>query len=227
MSSPRHVLLVEDDLQTAQFIGASLTEAACQVDHAADGPAGLKLARSGNYDCLVLDRNLPGIDGLNLLRTLRGAEFDAPVLILSALGSTDERVRGLNGGADDYLVKPFASAELVARVDSLMRRHARRSTLTAGLSCDDLHVDLARGLASRAGKPLTLSPRGMQLLTFFLHHKGKAVTRRMILEQVWHYDFDPGTNVIDVHVSNLRKVIDLPGLPRLLHTVRGVGYRLG
>lgn len=227
MSSPHHVLLVEDDLATTRFVGASLAAANCVVDHAADGFAGLNLARGGDYDCLVLDRNLPGIDGLSLLHELRDAKCAAPVLILSALGSTDERVRGLNGGADDYLVKPFASAELVARVQSLMRRHMRRPETHAQLSFADLQLDLARGQASRAGRPLTLSPRAMQLLAFFLQHKGKAVTRRMILEQVWHYDFDPGTNVIDVHVSNLRKVIDLPGLPRLLHTVRGVGYRLG
>lgn len=227
MSVPRHVLLVEDDPHTARFVGASLKDAGCVVEIAVDGLAGLALARAGNHECVVLDRNLPEMDGLSLLQRLRSEGYDTPVLILSALGSTDERVRGLNCGADDYLVKPFASTELVARVDSLLRRSARRANPTTRLSCEDLHLDMQRGLATRAGEPLSLSPRGMQLLAFLLRHKGKVVTRRMILEQVWQYDFDPGTNVIDVHVSNLRKVIDPPGMPRLLQTVRGVGYRLG
>ncbi len=222
----QHVLLVEDDPQTADYISASLSEAGCVVDHASDGAMGLKMARTGEHHCLVLDRMIEKIDGLAVLRMLRTEGCDTPVLILSAIGSTDERVRGLREGADDYLVKPFASAELVARVEALMRRRPAHSAVLTELSCHDLQMDVVSGHITRAGKSIHLSPRGTQLLAFLFRNKGKAVTRRMILEQVWHYDFDPGTNVIDVHISNLRRAIDPPGLTPLLHTVRGVGYRL-
>ncbi|MDP3908557.1 response regulator transcription factor [Novosphingobium sp.] len=222
----KKVLLIEDDPKTARFICASLQEAGFAVDCAYNGIDGLNLARSGAHHCIVLDRLMEGVEGLTLLRTLRGEGCDIPVLILSAIGSTDERVRGLRAGADDYLTKPFASAELLARIESVLRRKSPDGPAQARLSCDDLRMDLMTGQVSRAGQPLSLSPRGSQLLAFFLRHKGEVVTRRMILEQVWHYDFDPGTNVIDVHVSNLRRSIDMPGLPRLLHTIRGLGYRL-
>lgn len=223
----KKVLLIEDDPQTAQFIGQSLLEAGFAVERADNGIDGLKLARSGTYHCIVLDRLMEGMDGLALLRALRDEEDNTPVLILSAIGSTDERVRGLRAGADDYLTKPFASTELIARIESLMRRNVAGVPAQVELSCEDLRMNVMTGQVTRAGQPLSLTPRGAQLLGFLLRHKGEVVTRRMILEQVWHYDFDPGTNVIDVHVSNLRRSIDLPDMAGLLHTIRGVGYRLG
>lgn len=223
----KKVLLIEDDPQTAKFIGQSLQEAGFAVERADNGIDGLKIAQTGAHHCVVLDRLMEGIDGLSLLRVLREEEYNTPVLILSAIGTTDERVRGLRAGADDYLTKPFASSELIARVESLIRRNSTSAPAQVELSCEDLRMDVMAGRVTRGDKPLSLSPRGLQLLGYLLRHKGEVVTRRMILEQVWHYDFDPGTNVIDVHVSNLRRSIDLPGMPRLLHTVRGVGYRLG
>ncbi len=222
----RKVLLIEDDPNTASFIRQSLEEAGFTVDCAFNGIDGLNRARSGAQQCIVLDRLMEGIEGLSLLRSLRSEGSTVPVIILSAIGSTDERVRGLQAGADDYLTKPFASSELLARIESLLRRNAPSVPAQVELCCGDLRMDLMTGQVSRAGKLLNLPPRGSQLLAFFLRHKGEVVTRRMILEQVWHYDFDPGTNVIDVHVSNLRRLIDQPGLPRLLQTIRGAGYRL-
>lgn len=221
------VLLIEDDAQTARFIGQSLEEAGFAVEHADNGLDGLTTARACAHHCVVLDRLMEGLDGLSLLRALRAEGCNTPVLILSALGATDERVRGLRAGADDYLTKPFASTELVARIESLMRRNCSSAPAQVELWCEDLHMDVLSGRVTRGDKPLSISPRGSQLLAYFLRHKGEVVTRRMILEQVWHYDFDPGTNVIEVHVSYLRRSIDLPGMPRLLHTIRGVGYRLG
>lgn len=223
----KKVLLIEDDPQTARFIGQSLLEAGFAVERADNGIDGLKIARADVHHCIVLDRLMEGIDGLSLLRALRDEGDNTPVLILSAIGTTDERVRGLRAGADDYLIKPFASSELIARIEALVRRNSAGVPALVELSCEDLHMDVITGRVTRDDKLLNLSPRGAQLLGYLLRHKGEVVTRRMILEQVWHYDFDPGTNVIDVHVSNLRRSIDLPGMPRLLHTIRGVGYRLG
>lgn len=223
----KKILLIEDDLHTARFVAHSLLDAGFAVEHVDNGISGLNRTRSGTYRCIVLDRLMEGMDGLTLLRTLRGEEDNTPVLILSAIGSTDERVRGLRAGADDYLIKPFASTELIARIESLMRRNMAGVPAEVELSCEDLRMDVMTGRVTRAGQPLGLTPRGLQLLAFLLRHKGKVVTRRMILERVWHYDFDPGTNVIDVHISNLRRSIDLPGMTCLLRTIRGVGYRLG
>ena len=223
----KNVLLIEDDLHTAKFVSRALLEAGFAVEHIDNGIGGLEYARSGNYRCIVLDRLMEGMDGLTLLRTLRADEDNTPVLILSAVGSTDERVRGLRAGADDYLIKPFASTELIARIESLVRRNTAGIPAEIELSCEDLRMDVMSGRVTRAGQLLSLTPRGLQLLAFLLQHRGEVVTRRMILERVWHYDFDPGTNVIDVHVSNLRRAIDLPGMAPLLHTIRGVGYRLG
>lgn len=222
----KQVLLIEDDPQAARFISAVLGEAGFAVQWIDNGAEGLRAARLGQHHCLVLDRQLEGIDGLGLLTLLRSEGKDLPVLILSAMASTDERVRGLRAGADDYLAKPFAPAELIARIEALLRRRSAEAALPGALSCGDLHMNVMTGMVTRGGMPVSLSPRSSQLLAFLLHHKDEVVTRRAILEQVWRYDFNPGTNVIDVHISNLRRSIDPPGLPRLLHTIRGIGYRL-
>jgi two-component system OmpR family response regulator len=197
------------------------------VDHAADGKDGLLLATTEKYDALVVDRMLPGVDGLTVIRTLRASANSTPVLILSALGEVDDRVKGLKAGGDDYLVKPFAFSELLARLEALARRASTSAdSEPTTLRAADLEMDLLRREVRRAGKPIDLQPREFQLLEFLLRHAGQVVTRTMLLEGVWDYHFDPQTNVIDVHISRLRAKID-KGFDRpLLHTVRGAGYRL-
>lgn len=222
------VLLVEDDAHTAAFIAKGLREDGHAVDHAVDGKQGLFLASTEPFDAVVLDRMLPGLDGLTLLRTLRGAGNAMPILLLTALGDTDHRVEGLRAGADDYLVKPFAYAELSARLDGIVRRNrsdgGREPTrLRAG----DLELDLLSREAHRGGRRIELQSREFRLLEYLLRHAGQVVTRTMLLEAVWDYHFDPQTNVIDVHISRLRQKIDHGFARPLLHTVRGAGYRLG
>ncbi len=219
------LLVIEDDRQTRAFLRAGLEESGYVVACAADGGVGLEAARRLRSDAIILDRMLPATDGLTLLQTLREEGIDTPVLILSAIGSTDERVRGLRAGSDDYLVKPFEMSELVARLEVLLRRRSALSALTH-LEFEDLSLDLLASRASRAGKALALQPRALQLLEFLMRNPRQIVTRSMILHTVWNYDFDPRTNVIDVYVSNLRREINRPGLTPLLHTVRGVGFRL-
>jgi two-component system OmpR family response regulator len=222
----RDILIIEDDPATAAYLRAGLEEEGYAVRLATEGQGGLQLALANDFDGIVLDRMLPELDGLALLETLRAEGCDTPVIILSAIGSTDERVRGLKAGSDDYLVKPFAMTELLARLEVLHRRRAA-SPAAARLTCSDLTLDLRTSVAERAGQVLLLQPRAIQLLQFLMRHQGQVVTRLMIFQKVWNYDFDPGTNVIDVYVSNLRKEVDRPGLVPLLQTVRGVGYRLG
>ena len=223
----QRVLIVEDDEPTANYIVKGLTEQGMVVDRAANGRDGLFLATDGSYDAIVLDRMLPQMDGMAVLGALRAANITTPVLILSALGSADERVAGLTAGSDDYLTKPFAFAELLARLKILMRRGATTPAVETRLTCDDLEMDLLSRKVKRAGKPIDLQPREFRLLEHLLRHADQVVTRTMLLEHVWDYHFDPGTNVIDVHISRLRRKID-DGHPRpLLHTVRGAGYRLG
>ena len=221
------ILVIEDDKDVASFIRNGLVQAGCNVDHAGNGRDGLFLATTESYDALVVDRMLPGIDGLTVIRTLRASSNTTPVLILSALGEVDDRVKGLKAGGDDYLVKPFAFSELLARLEALARRaksgaDAPPTTLKVG----DLEMDLLRREVRRAGKPIDLQPREFQLLEFLLRHAGQVVTRTMLLEGVWDYHFDPQTNVIDVHISRLRSKIDRGFDRPLLHTVRGAGYRL-
>ncbi|MDE8654045.1 response regulator transcription factor [Novosphingobium album (ex Liu et al. 2023)] len=223
----RRILVVEDDTATAGFLRSGLEDAGYQVEWAAEGRRGLQLAQRPGLDGIVLDRMLPALDGLSLLEILRAQGCDTPVIILSAIGSTDERVRGLRAGSDDYLVKPFAMTELLARLEVLHRRRVAAPGIVTRLACADLTLDLLASRAERAGQVLLLQPRAIQLLEFLMRNQGQVVTRSMIFQQVWNYDFDPGTNVIDVYVSNLRKEIDRPGLVPLLHTVRGAGYRLG
>lgn len=221
----RKILLVEDDRSTADYVVKGLTEAGFVVDHADNGRDGLFHATDGTYSVIILDRMLPGLDGLSVLSAIRASGIDTPVIFLSAMASLDERVKGLEQGADDYLVKPFGFAELLARIANLQRRGSAKAVETV-LTCADLELNLLTRKVRRGNLAITLQPRELRLLEFLLRHSGEVVTRTMLLEGVWDYHFDPGTNVIDVHVSRLRKKIELPGQPPLLHTVRGAGYRL-
>jgi two-component system OmpR family response regulator len=221
------ILVVEDDDATAGYIVKGLGEEGFVVDRVATGRDGLFHATDGSYDCIVLDRMLPGMEGMAVLSALRAAGVATPVIILSALGSPEDRVKGLVGGSDDYLVKPFAFAELLARIRLLVRRGQATPTAQTVLACDDLEMDLLARRVTRGGTVLTLQPREFRLLEYLLRHAGEVVTRTMLLEGVWDYHFDPGTNVIDVHLSRLRKKVDEGFARPLLHTVRGVGYRLG
>ena len=222
----RRILVVEDDADTADYILKGLREEGFTVEHVADGRDGLYLATAADFDAMVMDRMMPGMDGLAVIKALRAAEIDTPILILSALGQLDERVRGLRAGGDDYLTKPFGFSELSARLENLMRRgggRAGRDRADAAATCT---WTCWRAGSTRAGRPLDLLPREFKLLEYLLRHKDRVVTRTMLLEQVWDYRFDPHTSLIDTHISRLRKKID-EGFDRpLLHTVRGAGYRL-
>jgi two-component system OmpR family response regulator len=221
------ILLVEDNEQVSQFVRKGLQESGHTVDHADNGRDGLFLASSEGYDAIILDRMLPGgIDGLGIIEALRKTGNKTPILILSALTEVDERIRGLRAGGDDYLAKPFAFGELAARLDALVRRSQGAETKTS-LTVADLRLDLLARKVSRGGKTIALQPREFKLLEYLMRHEGQVVTRTMLIENVWDYHFDPQTNVIDVHVSRLRQKIDGGFERSLLHTVRGVGYRLG
>jgi two-component system OmpR family response regulator len=221
------LLLVEDDQATAAYITKGLTEEGFTVDRTDNGRDGLFLASDGSYDAVILDRMLPAMDGMAVLGALRAANIETPVIILSALGSPDDRVAGLTAGSDDYLAKPFAFAELLARVRLLLRKGAAGTAAVTKLACDDLEMDLLSRKVRRGGVQVELQPREFRLLEYFLRHVDQVVTRTMLLEGVWDYHFDPGTNVIDVHISRLRKKLDEGSARPLLHTVRGAGYRLG
>jgi len=217
------VLVVEDDSDTLDFISQALSESGHVADCAKNGKDGLFLALEGSYDAIVVDRMLPGLDGLSLVQTLRAEGNKTPILILSALGEVDDRVSGLKKGGDDYLVKPFAFSELLARLEVLARRQQRDEPETS-LHVGDLTLDLLSLSVTRAGQTITLQPRELRLLEQLMRHSGQVVTRTMLLEKVWDYHFDPQTNVIDVHVSRLRSKIDKGFAYPLIHTVRGVGY---
>jgi two-component system OmpR family response regulator len=221
------VLIIEDDRDVSSFIHKGLTQAGWNVDQADNGKDGLFLATTESYDALIVDRMLPGVDGLTLVRTLRASNNHTPALILSALGEVDDRVDGLKAGGDDYLVKPFAFSELMARLEALIRRaQASGEGPDTVLQVGDLSLDLLRREVKRGGHTIDLQPREFQLLEFLMRHAGQVVTRTMLLEGVWDYHFDPQTNVIDVHISRLRAKIDRGFDHPLLHTVRGAGYRL-
>ena len=220
------ILVVEDDKEVAGFVLKGLREAGHLAEHADNGRDGLFMAASEGFDAIILDRMLPGgIDGLRLLETLRAQDNATPVLFLSALGQVDERVRGLKAGGDDYLTKPFAFAELLARVEALTRRGKNDGPQTK-LQVGDLEMELLSRTVRRGGQRIDLQPREFRLLEFMMRHAGQVVTRTMLLEGVWDYHFDPQTNVIDVHVSRLRQKIDKPFPAPLLHTVRNSGYML-
>ncbi|HWJ06324.1 MAG TPA: response regulator transcription factor [Steroidobacteraceae bacterium] len=219
------LLLIEDDRSAADYVAKGLRESGHSVDHAADGAEGLTLALATRYDVIVADRMLPYLDGLAVVRALRAQGSSTPILILSALAQVDDRVQGLRAGGDDYLTKPFAFAELLARIEVLQRRTAVNETPTR-LRADDLEMDLVARKVTRSGHPVELTAREFRLLEYLLRHAGQVVTRTMLLENVWDLHFDPQTNVIDVHVSRLRQALDRGGARPLIHTVRGAGYVL-
>lgn len=219
------VLQIEDDDRTAEFIAKGLKENGHTVERAADGRDGLHLALEEDFDALIVDRMLPGLEGLEVIRRLRDAGRRTPALVLSALGEVDDRVEGLRAGGDDYLIKPFAFTELLARLDALVRRGEPEAARTR-LWVADLEMDLLAHKVSRGGREIELQPREFRLLEQLMRNAGRVVTRTMLLEKVWDYAFDPQTNVIDVHVSRLRGKIDKGFDTPLLHTVRGAGYKL-
>jgi two-component system OmpR family response regulator len=217
------VLVIEDDQDTADYVTRGLKEHGHVVDHAASGRDGLFLAADGGYDVMVVDRMLPELDGLTLVKALRGAEVHTPVLFLTALGGIDDRVEGLEAGGDDYLVKPFAFAEFLARVHALARRPPV-ADVESVLRVADLEIDLIARRVTRAGRRIDLQPREFRLLEYLVRHAGQVVTRTMLLEQVWEFHFDPRTNIVETHVSRLRAKVDRDFDVGLIHTVRGAGY---
>jgi two-component system OmpR family response regulator len=219
------VLVIEDDQDSAEYLAKGLRESGHNVELAGDGRDGLIRAAAEHFDVLVVDRMLPGLDGLSLVRHLRATGHATPVLFLSALGEVDDRVRGLRSGGDDYLVKPYAFSELLARVESLGRRPSA-GAVTTKLKVGDLEIDLRSRKVTRGGRSIDLQPREFQLLETLMRHPGQVMTRTMLLEQVWDYRFDPQTNVIDVHISRLRQKVDRGFEHPLIHTVRGAGYSL-
>ncbi|WP_425046353.1 response regulator transcription factor [Primorskyibacter sp. S87] len=221
----RRLLIIEDDAETRDFVCKGFSEEGFSVDTAPDGRDGLYLATDGGYDAIVLDRMLPGLDGLSVVRSIRAAGLRTPVLMLTAMSAVDERVKGLRAGADDYLVKPFSFQELHARIDALLRRPQETEDDTS-LSCGPLEMDLLTRQVTRSGEQVTLTPREFQILEFFLRRKNRVISRTMLLEGVWDYHFDPNTNIVDVHISKLRRQIgDTPDNP-LIRTVRGAGYMM-
>jgi two-component system OmpR family response regulator len=220
------VLVIEDDRDAAQFIQKSLKESGHSADVAGDGETGLALAQEGKYDILLVDRMLPRLDGLSVVKELRSQGNRTPVLILSALGDVDDRVKGLRAGGDDYLTKPYAYSELLARIEALARRAVPEEQETRYV-VGDLVLDRLSHRVTRGGEAIQLQPREYRLLEYLMKHAGQVVTRTMLLENVWDYHFDPQTNVIDVHVSRLRAKIDKGFDKPLLHTVRGAGYMIG
>ncbi len=225
MSSMR-ILIIEDDRDAAAYLVKAFREVGHIADHAADGLDGYEMAREGAYDVAIVDRMLPKMDGLSLIGALRAQGVETPALILSALGQVDDRVKGLRAGGDDYLAKPYAFSELLARVEVLARRRAKGAGEETVYRLGDLELDRLSHKVARAGEEIVLQPREFRLLEYMMQHAGKVVTRTMLLEHVWDYHFDPQTNVIDVHISRLRAKIDRDFDTPLLHTIRGAGYML-
>ncbi|RTL47393.1 MAG: response regulator transcription factor [Rhodocyclaceae bacterium] len=220
------LLIIEDEADTARYLCNGLREVGYDVTWVADPAEGKRISASEIWDLIILDRMLPDeVDGLSIIKHLRELGKTTPIVVLSALATLDERVKGLRGGGDDYLTKPFSFPELLARVEALLRRSGIRDN-GSDLKIADLRLDLAGRRAERAGQPLLLQPREFRLLEYLVRHQGQVVTRSMLLEAVWDYHFDPQTNVIDVQISRLRNKIDKGFSPALLHTIRGVGYRM-
>jgi two-component system OmpR family response regulator len=220
------ILVIEDDMAAAQLMLKGLREHGYAVEHAADGRDGLNKALRQSWDLIIADRMLPGLDGLAIIKTLRDQARTMPILVLSALSEVDDRVRGLRAGGDDYLTKPYAFAELLARIEVLLRR-GQSAQSNVRISHEDVVIDLMARTAERAGQELQLTSREFELLAFLVKHAGQVVTRKMLLEQVWDLHFDPQTNVIDVHMSRLRQAVDRGFKKALIHTVRGAGYVFG
>lgn len=219
------ILVIEDDEKAAAYVVKGLAESGHTADHAADGEDGFEMAAYGDYDVLVVDRMLPKLDGLTLVARLRADGLRTPILFLSALGEVDDRVKGLRAGGDDYLVKPYAFSELLARIEALARR-SNPNDVETRLKVGDLELDVLTRRVTRNGQEIALQPREFRLLEYLMRNAGHVVTRTMLLEHVWDYHFDPQTNVIDVHISRLRAKIDRDFAAALLHTVRGAGYSL-
>ena len=217
------LLLIEDDNVTAGHIIKSLRQHGHVVDYAPNGRDGLFLAAGENYDVMIVDRMLPGLDGLGIVKTIRGAGVKTPVLFLTTLGGIDDRVEGLEAGGDDYLVKPFSFAELIARVNALARR-APLTEIQSSLQVADLQLDLRKRSVARGGRRIELQPQEFKLLEYLMRHAGRIVTRTMLLENVWEFHFDPQTTVVETHISRLRSKIDQGFSKPLIHTVRGSGY---
>lgn len=220
------ILIVEDDAEAASYLTKAFGEAGHVADQARDGLTGYGMAGEGGYDCLVVDRMLPKMDGLTMIGGLREQGIETPVIILSALGQVEDRVKGLRAGGDDYLTKPYAFSELLARVEVLARRKAPQATTETVYQVSDLKLDRLSHKVMRGSEEIVLQPREFRLLEYLMRNAGRVVTRTMLLEQVWDYHFDPGTNVIDVHISRLRSKIDKGQARPLLQTVRGAGYMI-
>jgi two-component system OmpR family response regulator len=220
------ILVIEDETRTADFIEKGLREKGHAVDVCRTGPEGLTFALNGEHDAIVLDRMLPQMDGLTILKTLRAEDKTTPAIILSALGQIDHRVEGLKAGGDDYLVKPFAFSELMARIEAIVRRRDPRAAEQTELRTEDLRLDLVGRKAYRGSREIELHPREFAILEYMMRNAGRAVTRTMLLSHVWGYQFEPQANVVDVHISRLRKKIDGPGDRPLIETLRGEGYRI-
>jgi len=220
-----HILVIEDDIEAASYVIKGLTESGHLVHHCADGKTGLGQALTTNFDMMIIDRMLPELDGLSIVSAIRAANVTTPVLILSALAEVDDKVEGLTAGGDDYLTKPYAFSELLARIEALSRRRQPEQASNK-LKLADLEIDLLKHKVTRAGRVIALQPREFRLLEYLMRHQGQVVSRTMLLEQVWDYNFDPQTNVIDVHISRLRNKIDKGFSQPLLQTIRGAGYSL-
>jgi two-component system OmpR family response regulator len=220
------ILLIEDDPHTAAYVANGLREHGHVVDHSANGRDGLFLASAGGYDVMIIDRMLPGLDGLAIVKTIRAAGIRAPVLLLTTLGGVNDRVEGLEAGADDYLTKPFAFSELLARLNALARRPPMVDETTV-LRVADLELDRLKRTVTRGGKRIELQPQEFRLLEYLMRHTGQVVTRTMLLENVWEFHFDPHTSIVETHISRLRAKVDREFGEELIHTVRGSGYSLG
>lgn len=219
------LLLIEDDKESAKYLLKGLREQGYVVDHCDNGRDGLFLAAGEKYDAMIIDRMVPGVDGITIIQTLRAAGNETPMIILTALDKVEERVKGLKSGADDYLAKPYSFTELLARLEAITRRKAGEKTVTR-LSCGELEMDLLTRTVRRAGRDIELQAREFALLEYMMRNCGTVVTRTMLLEHVWDYNFDPQTNVIDVHISRLRQKIDKGFEKTMIQTLRGAGYKL-
>jgi two-component system, OmpR family, response regulator len=217
------ILIIEDDQETQRYVAEGLKEVGFTVDTAGTGPDGLSFATGGNYDLLIVDRMLPELDGLSLVKALRSARHKMPILFLTTMGGIDDRVEGLNAGADDYLTKPFAFSELFARVNALFRRPRETVEVTV-LRVQDLEIDLMKRTVRRSGDLVILQPTEFRLLEYLARHSGQVVTRTMLLENVWDFHFEPNTNIVETHISRLRSKLNAQNRPNLIHTVRGAGY---
>jgi len=220
------ILVIEDEVRTADFIERGLKEKGHAVDVCRNGPDGLSFALAGEHDAIILDRMLPQMDGLTILKRLRAEDKDTPAIILSALGQTDHKVEGLKAGSDDYLVKPFAFSELMARLEAIVRRRDPRAAEQTELKVEDLRLDLEKRRAFRGAREIDLLPREFAILEYLMRNAGRPVTRTMLLNHVWDYQFEPQANVVDVHISRLRRKIDMAGERPLIETLRGEGYRV-